>query len=101
MSRRALKNIDFQIRNQGRGSKQRKSTREGFFWGLRKFAGLFWKSFPCERSYKTPRNTKKKQRITPLHQDPKQQELRILLGVKAICRVFLEILPLSKSKEIP
>ena len=35
-----------------RGSKQRKSTREGFLGGLRNFARYFWKSFPCEKSYK-------------------------------------------------
>ena len=46
-----------------RGSKQRKSTRESFFWGLRKFAGYVWKSFPCEKSNKKqeePRKNKEK-----------------------------------------
>ena len=50
-------------------STQRKSTREGFFGGLRKFAGYFWKSFPCENSYKNHKTTRKKQEKTKKNQE--------------------------------
>ena len=42
------------------GSKQRKSTREGFFWGQGVFGGYFWRSFP----YKNPRKNQEKPRKT-------------------------------------
>ena len=45
-----------------RGSRQRKSTREGFWGDWRLFGGYVWKSFPCKNPMKNIEKTRKNQK---------------------------------------